>query len=118
MIGFVLIAAAAAATGPLEPAAEADMRCVAAMLYAVGEADERKDQKTTGVLLASVSYFIGKVDARIPGADYRGHIARLAMSPEFTKELSGEIKRCALESGTALQVVGKAAQSAAKQPTL
>jgi hypothetical protein len=114
MIVFSLLAAAAAATQPLEPAVEADMRCVAAMLYAVGESDERKDQKTTNILLASVSYFIGKVDARVPGADYRGHIGRLANSPEFTKQLSGEIKRCALESGTALQVVGKAAQEAAK----
>jgi hypothetical protein len=114
MIVFSLIAAAAAATQPLEPAAEADMRCVAALLYAIGESDERKDQKTTSILLASVSYFIGKVDARVPGADYRGHISRLAKSPEFNKELSGEIKRCALESGTALQVVGKAAQEAAK----
>lgn len=114
MIAFSLIAAAAAATQPLEPATEADMRCVAAMLYAVGEADARKDAKTTSVLLASVSYFVGRVDARIPGADYRGHIARLAQSPDFGKQLSGEIKRCALESGTALQVVGKAAQDAAK----
>lgn len=110
MIGFSLIAAAAAATQPLEPAAEADMRCVAAMLFAIGEADERKDQKTTSMLLASVSYFIGKIDARMPGADYRGHIVRLSKTPEFTTALSSEIKRCALESGKALQVVGKAAQ--------
>lgn len=114
MIVFSMIAAAAAAAQPLEPAAEADMRCIAAMLYAVGQADERKDAKSTSVLLASVSYFIGKIDARVPGVDYRGHIARLAQSSVFAKELDGEIKRCALESGSALQVVGKAAQSAAK----
>ncbi len=44
MIGFTLIAAAAAATQPLEPVAEADMRCVTALLYAVGEAGEKKDE--------------------------------------------------------------------------
>lgn len=114
MIGFSLVAAAAAATQPLEPVAEADMRCVAALLYAIGEADERKDQKATSMLLASVSYFIGKIDARMPSADYRGHIGQLAKSPEFNKEVSGEIKRCAFESGTALQLVGKAAQESAK----
>ena len=89
------------------------MRCVAALLYAVGDADERKDEKAVGPLLAAVSYFIGRVDARVPAADYRGHIARLVQSPEFEKNLKGEIARCGLESGTALQVVGKAAQAAA-----
>jgi hypothetical protein len=112
MIGFALIAAAAVATGPLEPAAEADMRCVAAMLYAVGDADQRKDQKMANVLLASVAYFSGKIDGRVPGADYRGHIARLANSPDFAAQLPGEIKRCALEAGAAMQLVGKAAQAA------
>ncbi len=114
MIGFTLIAAAAAATQPLEPVAEAEMRCVTALLYAVGEAGEKKDEKSSGLLIAAVAYYIGRLDVRSPGLDYGGHIKRLANSPEFGKQLSGEIQRCAVESGTAMQAVGNAAQTAGK----
>lgn len=114
MIVFSLIAAAAAATQPLEPAAEADMRCVAAMLYAVGEAGEKKEEKKVGLLIATVSYFVGKVDVRTPGIDYAGHIKRIGGSAEFGKNLTMEIQRCAMEAGTAMQNVGKAAQASAE----
>lgn len=112
MMMFLMMVAAAATTQPLEPAAEADMRCVAAMLYAVGSAAETKDDKSAGLLIASVSYYVGRLDARQPGVDYAGHIGRLAKSAEFEKQLPGEIKRCAAESGAAMQAAGKAAQTA------
>jgi len=112
MIGFSLIAAAA--TQPLEPVAEADMRCVAALLYAVGRESEKKDSKTTGILIAAVAYFNGKLDARQPGVDYSGHIVRLANSAEFEKQLGQEISRCAVEAGTAMTALGQAAQNSGK----
>ncbi len=112
MVVFSLIAAVAAASQPLEAPAEADLRCVAAMLYAVGDASEKKDERSTGLLIAAVSYYVGRLDARLPGLDYAAHIKRLASSTEFEKQLSGEIKRCATESGMAMQAVGKAAQGA------
>ena len=114
MIGFTLIAAATAASQPLEPVVEADLRCVTALLYAVGEAGEKKDEKSSGLLIAAVAYYVGRLDARSPGLDYGGHIKRLASSPEFGKQLSGEIQRCAVESGTAMQAVGNAAQTVGK----
>lgn len=110
MFALSLIAVAAAAQ-PLEPAAEADLRCVASLLYAVGEASEKKDERSTGLLVAAVSYYVGRMDVRNPGLDYAGHIKRLAGSAEFEKQLSSEITRCSREAGMAMQAIGKAAQT-------
>ena len=109
---FSLIAAAAAATQPLPPAAEADVRCFMAMLYAVGTADKADKDKQFG-LLAGASYFVGRLDVRLPGVDLSGHIARIGSDPSFFGEIDKEIARCAMASGTAMQVAGNAAQKGA-----
>jgi hypothetical protein len=114
MFVFSMIAAAAAATQPLEPVAEADMRCVAALLYAVGSAEEKKDAKSSSLLIAAVAYYNGRLDARQPGINYTGHINRLAMSSEFEGQLDKEIRRCAMEAGTAMKTLGQAAQAVGK----
>ncbi len=108
---FSFVAAAAVAAAPLPPATEADMRCFVALLYAVGT-EKTEDKKRT--MLAAASYYVGRLDVRLPGQDWGPHIRRLSKADGFFKEIDAEISRCAMESGTALQVAGTTAQNAAK----
>ncbi len=110
MILLSVLAAASAATAPLPPAVELDMRCVAAMAFLVGSSNEdptKKDQ--TMALTAGLFYFVGKVDGQYPDADYAAHLKRITRSPDFEKTLAEDIQRCAEEAAQRAEMVGSSA---------
>ncbi|HCF25168.1 MULTISPECIES: hypothetical protein [unclassified Novosphingobium] len=113
MFLFPMIAAAGAATQPLPPATEADMRCFMAMLYSVGGVDEKEKDKRYGLLAAS-SYFVGRLDGQVAEADWTGHIRRIGSQTGFFKGIDAEVASCALRAGKAMQFAGTAAQNAAE----
>ncbi|MFM5950197.1 MAG: hypothetical protein ACKOPM_13385 [Novosphingobium sp.] len=113
MVLVSMIAAAGVATQPLPPAAEADMRCFMAMLYAVGTADKQDKNKQYG-LLAAASYYVGKLDGQVAEPEWSGHIRRIGSETPFFSGIDAEVTRCALKAGTAMQVAGSAAEKAAE----
>ncbi|MFM5918022.1 MAG: hypothetical protein ACKOOL_10900 [Novosphingobium sp.] len=112
MLTFSLVAAAAVATQPLPPETEADMRCFEALLYAVGT--ENADKARQSLLLTSATYYVGRLNIRLPGEDWTPHLRRLGNDKAFFQGVQSEISRCSVESGKAMQVAGTAAQNAAK----
>lgn len=101
---LLLLQAAPAAATPVE----ADLRCLAivAMDVSAAPADRR------GGLAASAMYFVGRIDARAPGFDYRAEMTRLVRSrADFTADRA----RCAAllrERNAALAALAKGAGAA------
>jgi hypothetical protein len=105
-----LIFAAGIAVQPLPPATEADMRCFASMLYALGTTEDAGERQR---LLSSVSFYVGRLDRQVPSSEWSGHIERIGNDPNFLRTLDREIERCASESGKVISAAAKAASQAA-----
>ncbi len=103
-----LIATAAAATQP-NPADLQDLRCIAAFagLSALAGKPDDKEKMVIGML-----YYVGKIDGRTPGFDFKGQLDALVKQPDYAeKYLLADAKRCGdelKERGDQLQKLGGA----------
>jgi hypothetical protein len=119
MMTFLLAAAAAAA----QPAVtkDPDVHCMAAYLIVAGNAkdDATATAEDKAGIQAIVMYFLGKLDARRPGADFKGEIMRLVASPDYATMLKTDVERCSTEAqgrGTYLQSFGQGAEASPAKP--
>ena len=95
---LTLLAAAAAATAT--PAADPDVRCMAAYLFAVGQISEdpKSSAEDKAAATTMVMYFFGKVRVRLPGTDIRSLILPLVETPTYlTEQLKPDLERCGAE---------------------
>lgn len=130
--GLALVLAAPAP----HPADNPDLRCVAAISFALGSlaatpADgtrggqsggqsggqfgDKPEEKAVDAasLTALFMYFLGKVDARHPGFDYGAAMKRLFAQPGYSGQLPADLARCgreAQERGVMLQDLGRELQ--------
>lgn len=94
-----LFLAAALSAPAVDPATEADLRCVAVFAISAGKAP---DDKKAG-LAAGVMFFLGRIDARSPGIDLEANLRRIAAS-ETTASFQADAARC----GPIIEAHGKA----------
>ena len=78
---------------------EADLRCLAGMAVALGNAEG----DTANALNLGMIYYLGKIDGRTPDFDVEDGIRRLLVDDPSGSSLAGELGRC----GTELQKRGK-----------
>lgn len=90
----------------LQPAAvsakpvDADMRCMAAYLFAVGQMtdDPAANAEEKSAATSMVMYFFGKVRGRDPKADVKQAIKALVDRPNYlASELKPDLERCGTE---------------------
>lgn len=97
-----LLLAAQAAPAPASPN-EADLRCLAIVAMAVSAAPPER----RGGLAASAMYFVGRIDARTPGFDYRGEMTRLVRSHADFAADRGRCETLLKSRNAALSELGK-----------
>ena len=119
MMTILLAAAAAVATPAVS--SDADVHCMAALLVAVGSAQENPAAmgEEKAALQSLVMYFYGKLDARRPGADLKSEVMSLLGSPAYQTLLGSDLERCSSEveaRGKYLQSFDQAAEAAAPKP--
>ncbi|PAX07496.1 hypothetical protein [Sphingomonas lenta] len=111
LLAPLLIQAAPAASA--DPVKNEDVRCLAVMAFATGNT---KEQDRAG-LVAGTMYFLGRIDARMPGLDYRAALRRLLTDEASLKAFSTEAVRCGAileKRGGELQALGQQLQQDAK----
>lgn len=106
---FSLAAAMALAAEPTpDVTSDPDLRCFVAIAFATGSVKDGDAAALAG--LASIMlYYMGRLDARFPGFDYKRELTRLIKLPAFRRELPADMQRCGKEAedrGTALQDLG------------
>ncbi len=111
MIFLSMIAAASAAVAPLEPASEADLRCVAAIANVVSQTT---DEKEVAAYSAGLFYFLGKIDGRHPGFDVGAQLYRLLTQTDMAAKTDSELSRCKTELGKRANELGAAGQQLEK----
>lgn len=103
-----MIAMLASAAQTTSPAQDADMRCFAAISYAVGTAEESKRT----LLAPALTYYLGRVTARDPQLDLEAAlVAIVGDEADFTRRLPVDLARCgqeAMKLGTRMQALGAA----------
>jgi hypothetical protein len=90
-----------------DPALEADLRCLAYLSTAVEKAPAAQQPG----LAAGLLYFVGRIDARMPGFDYAAALARTPANAARLADLDREAPRCVRvvgERGRALVAAGQA----------
>lgn len=84
------------------PEVDADVRCMAAYLFVVGQMVEdasAKEEDKNGATTV-VMYFFGKVRGRLPQVDVKGEIRRLVETPGYIEQtLQPDLERCGREYG-------------------
>lgn len=87
-----------------KPDIDGDLRCIALLSVAVGQAAPDKQ----GVMIAGAMYFIGRLDGKAPNTDLKAGLKRIIEG--FTQEqAAAEGQRCSAilaEKGKLLQGVG------------
>jgi hypothetical protein len=100
---------AASALAKLEPQAEADLRCMA--VFAAGAA--YKDEPDAGTL-ASIMYYLGRLEGRQPDFNFQVYMIQLLKSPRYTLESAqADAERCSREMSeraSQLEIVGRMMQ--------
>jgi hypothetical protein len=119
MMTFLLAAAAAAGQPALTN--DADLRCLAAYLIVAGNSgeDSTMSAEDKAGVQSIVMYFLGRVDARHPGADLEGAIQQVVQAPSYATSLNADVERCSAEvegRGKYLQSFGKEAEGAPSKP--
>jgi hypothetical protein len=119
MMPFLLAAAAAAA----QPAVtkDPDVHCMAAYLIVAGNAkdDATATAEDKAGIQSIIMYFLGKLDARRPGGDFKGEVIQLVGAPDYATTLKTDIERCSTEAqgrGTYLQSFGQGAEAPVAKP--
>jgi hypothetical protein len=84
-----LILAAALSAPAVDPATEADLRCIA--LFAISSGKAPEDKKPG--LAAGLLFFLGRIDARSPGFDLEANLRRVMLS-ETQASLQADAARC------------------------
>ncbi|MBT2188584.1 hypothetical protein [Sphingobium nicotianae] len=108
-VGGVALMAGSPGLAAQPPEVEADLRCIAIVAAAVGQA---QGEARTGVI-GGMMYFIGRVEGRAPAIDLEAELRRIytALTQEVVET---ERIRCGgilSEKGQRLQAVGKALQT-------
>lgn len=118
MMTFLLAAAAAAQPVVTK---DPDVHCMAAYLIVAGNAkdDATATAEDKAGIQAIVMYFLGKLDARRPGADFKSEIMRLVATPDYGTTLKTDVERCSTEAqgrGAYLQNFGQSGEAAPAKP--
>jgi len=103
---MLILALALQTAAPPPPDAEvaADLRCLAIVSMTIASAAS----DTEAGLVASAMYFVGRIDSRSPGFDYRGELVRLIRRGT---DLEADAPRCGAllqQRGAALVELGNA----------
>lgn len=113
----VLLPFLAVVASPLPPAEDPDLRCVVAISYVMGAANEKGAAADELASLTTVfMYFLGKVDARHPGEDLAKGFSSVFAQPGYEKLLPNDLVRCGAEAqarGSMLIELGKTLKSMA-----
>ena len=119
MLGYF----AAIAAASLQPVAteadlsqDPDLRCMVAMSLAIDglEDDSSVTAEEKSGIISIFMYYLGRIDARLPGIDYVKEVSRLVENPNYLRShLRPDLLRCSAEAqqrGKALQEMGEALQ--------
>lgn len=107
MLSLLAIALQVTAVPSIDAENAADLRCLAVVSMALSNADA---ETKTG-LTASAMYFVGRIDSRSPGFNYRGEMVALITSGS---DLRNDATRCGAllqQRGATLVELGKALQN-------
>lgn len=100
MLSLLAAAVLQAQAAAPPPAADPDLRCMAAYLFVVGQLtdDPGAGAEDKAGATTMVMYFFGKVRARTPASDIKSEIRRLVETPGYLdRELKTDLDRCAAE---------------------
>lgn len=118
-----LFAAAALAAAPIQQAAadDPDVRCYTAVTMSLAGLKEsgKLDAATETGLTAIIWYYYGRMEVRLPGADFAAAMATMLSRPGYlSHELSADGQRCAAEAeakGNDMQKMGQRLQDLSRQ---
>lgn len=114
LLAVLLAPAVAVQSAPADPVLESDVRCLAVMAIA---ASDSKKADAVGVMAAAM-YFVGRIDGRRPGMDYRAALRQLLSSNESIAGLQADAVRCGAileKRGSELQALGEQLKQDAKR---
>ncbi len=104
---------AAVTPAPVDAEIEPDLRCFAALSFALAEARP----ETRGGLTAGLLYFMGRIDARRPGFDFAAGLLALVGDKVRLAAIESDVVRCSAviqERGKDLSRAGAALASSPK----